>query len=342
MKILIIVGSEVHEYRRELYSGLGNIHDVTIFTEKSIKIPNCNVKLFKTFKIGKIRVQPNVLFEIYKRNYDKIIVVGNFSLLVNGLVLLFGRTDKIICWGFWPTSNILFDFLRAYVIKRGVPQIFYAKSHENYYKNQINANFISITATNTVYVDSLVVDKFTSDNKKHLIFVGSLNKRKGLENTILSLAPLLLKYKIKFIIFGDGSERENLEQLCLKNNVEDLVVFKGGCNDAEILSNFYGSSVCEISPNQAGLSVQRSLAHGVPFITLKTAVSGGEIDSIIDGYSGFKCVNMQSIIGSVELLLSNSHIQKKMCDFSKQMYQDQLTMDNMIKKFNEVIMYESK
>ena len=49
---------------------------------------------------------------------------------------------------------------------------------------------------------------------------------------------------------------------------------------------FYNRAIMSISLNQAGLSVLNSFAHGVPFVTMNNAASGGEKFNIVNNYNG--------------------------------------------------------
>ena len=46
-----------------------------------------------------------------------------------------------------------------------------------------------------------------------------------------------------------------------------------------------------MSYSQAGLSVLQSLGNATPYITTSKAISGGEINNIIEGETGFKNIS---------------------------------------------------
>ena len=88
-------------------------------------------------------------------------------------------------------------------------------------------------------------------------------------------------------IIGDGPELAKLNNWVNENNLDDIVRFHGRIVDSDVIEVFFRKSYACISPNQAGLSVIESMAYGVPFITSKYPITGGEYNAIIEGANGF-------------------------------------------------------
>ena len=66
---------------------------------------------------------------------------------------------------------------------------------------------------------------------------------------------------------GDGPQKEMLEELVLRINVDDRVWFYGSCYDEEMIAVALQNSVLCVSPGNVGLTSIHALNYGVPVIT---------------------------------------------------------------------------
>lgn len=221
-------------------------------------------------------------------NYDIIIALFDIRWLSIMSLLFIKRDFKIILWGIGTSKNEIANRIRISISKRSDALILYMDSlKDRFIKNGLNNEKIFI-ARNTLAINQV---PFSIDlaKKKSFLFIGSLYKEKQLETLLIAFSQIKNKLSrdIKVNIIGDGSEKERLLKLTTQLNLEDRVNFLGEILDESVLANYYKSAIASISPGQAGLSVLQSLAFGVPFITRYDAVSGGEIDNIIEGKSGY-------------------------------------------------------
>ena len=88
-------------------------------------------------------------------------------------------------------------------------------------------------------------------------------------------------------IIGDGPQENMLINWVKENNLTQSINFRGRITDESILIKYFQNALACISPKQAGLSVIKSLGYGVPFITSKYPITGGEYTAIIEGATGF-------------------------------------------------------
>jgi glycosyltransferase involved in cell wall biosynthesis len=122
-----------------------------------------------------------------------------------------------------------------------------------------------------------------------LIFVGSLYEEKGID-VLLQAYRFLIEKKIvmpDLIIIGDGPEKNNIKQFIKENHLENKIKMTGQISDDENLQEYFKKALICISPRQAGLTVQKSFSYGVPMLTIKYPISGGEFTSIMDQVTGF-------------------------------------------------------
>ena len=90
----------------------------------------------------------------------------------------------------------------------------------------------------------------------------------------------------KLMIVGSGSEEHTLKLKVCEYGLEDQIQFLGAIYKESELAKLFTESIICISPNQAGLSVLKSMGYGVPYVTHKDAITGGEILNIKNGENG--------------------------------------------------------
>ena len=335
-KLLILAGNKIPEYRKEIYDNLAEKYDLTIVSSKSnTKIEQACHIYDDGFRVGKFTFQINAIKEYLKNSDAKVVIIGNFTFISNLILLAFGSKTRVISWGFWKTGKKIQDMVREKIIARGVKQIFYCDEHKQSY----NAHYIkdnqAITARNTVFVDTSLVKK--NFNTRRIIFVGSLNQRKGLIEFIEAFSKFFISENIYMTVIGEGVMRNKIEEIIKSKGLTEHIDMLGFINDKVKLAQLYSYASVEISPKQAGLSIQRAFGNSTPFITLKNAISGGEINSIIDGYNGYKSENMDDLVNYTIKLINNTDELIKFSINAKTTYENSLTIQHMLASFEHII-----
>lgn len=121
--------------------------------------------------------------------------------------------------------------------------------------------------------------------RKTVISVGSLTKRKGYEYLLKAVTKVLEKNRdVDFLIVGNGPEEVNLKTLAAELNISDNVIFKDFVSDEE-LPRYYSSSeffALATLHEGFGLVFAEAMACGVPIVSTNVAavpevVGGGGI-----------------------------------------------------------------
>jgi len=210
-----------------------------------------------------------------------------------------------------------------------------------YYKNLFTVGDFFTANTNYLY-DQLITlgcDKgkievipMTVDTeyfypiKKHqnkrirIISVGRLITFKGHSYGISALKLLVDNgYDIEYTIIGDGPELENLTAKTRALNLQNIVDFKGVCNQSEILKNlqhsdiFLMTSTADYSGRREtqGLVTAEAQACGLPVVAF---ASGGVPYTILDGVTGFLVDenNINAMASKVEELIVSPELRSQM------------------------------
>lgn len=138
------------------------------------------------------------------------------------------------------------------------------------------------------YCTNKQVDKIKLNDDKIMLFIGNLEKNKGVEYAI-RMMPIVIKDvpEAKLVILGGGSERESLEKLSDELKVKDNVVFAGKVPNKEVDSYYEKSSIVVIPSiwmENSPIVIYEALALGKPVIT---SDRGGNPELIDEGVYGF-------------------------------------------------------
>lgn len=262
----IFCASDIHnsnEYINidNLYK-VDNIEDIPFVFVKTPQYSGNGISRIKnmvTFFINVIRVSKKYLI-----NHDRPDVILASSVhpltLVAGIII--AKKFKIPCIcevrDLWPESIVEFGNLKRksllakilyqgekWIYKNADKIIFTMEGGKDYIKNQKwdqeNGGPVDINKVNHInngvdlnaYIKNIEENNFEDDdlddnNYFKIIYTGSIRKANNIEIIINSAKYVLNKGhdNIKFIIYGDGDEKDRLQKKCIHENISN-VVFKG-------------------------------------------------------------------------------------------------------------------
>lgn len=305
-KVLILQGV-IANYRIATFNIIAKQFDLTVgYYDKDQSVEYCN---FKKVKLESYNVGPFTCVKSlrkYCRQFDVVIFMDDLHALSYCLLPFGPRKYKAISWGFGIRASYtrLYDVNRRHTFLDWVSQIvnavcdadiFYMEKAKEFWKDTSFDLSKVFVAPNTTAVASIDIEP---SMKKNLLFVGTLYEKKGIK--VLLQAYVKALHKVEKIpqlhIVGDGADASRLKQFVADNNLSERVIFHGAIYDEKELSTHFQRALLCISPHQAGLSVAKSMGYGVPFVTYKEAITGGERYHITHGENGILYENDSDLV----------------------------------------------
>lgn len=339
-KVLFVYDNLLH-YRIPLFNKLGEKYDFTVIhSGKGVFDYRNTFKeiVYKGYKLGPLLYRPQTIKHIYAKDYDVILYNFDVRWIVDMACLLFPvKTKKHILWGAWMTESSIANSVRLLFLKR-YKSLFYCHKSRMEFVDQGVAQDTTWVANNTVEINNRV-ESYKYD-KDIILSSGTLNKRKKNESLIRAFSEILphIDKKIKLVFIGDGVDMPNLKKLVQELEIDTRVVFLGKILDEELLISYFKRSYISVSFGQAGLSILHSFGYGVPYITSKHAISGGETSNIKNNLNGILTENSEkSLQENLLKVLSNIKIAKEMGENAYNYYSEYCTMKNMTQGFIDAI-----
>ncbi|WP_331561843.1 glycosyltransferase family 4 protein [Chlorobium sp.] len=290
LKIAIIYGPLLH-YRVALFEILSRRYELTVFTTKFnrgtiehgftvIEIP--------ALHLGPFHAQIGLRRRLLRGRFDVCISFLDVRHIDSLAAVFFPITPRTFCWGVWLTRSGIANYIRLSAIKRCEAALFYCYEHLQEVAELESDLDKLYVAPNTFAVPDVYMAS-SPKVRDSILFVGSFAPRKGLERLVRLFASALSEMPghIRLVLLGDGSLREQLIKLTNDLGVSGRVEMPGRVNDTNVLAYYYSRALVSVSLSQAGLSVLQSMGFGVPFLTIRGSISGGEINNISNGITGF-------------------------------------------------------
>jgi glycosyltransferase involved in cell wall biosynthesis len=197
-------------------------------------------------------------------------------------------------------------------------------------KNKIKKLNISILPNLAKLTESN--ESFEIKEKGFIIsYAGALEKIKGIDLLIKSIVQLN-DPEIKLLIFGEGSQLEELKKISNNN-----IIFYGKV-DHKYIGSIYSKSDLIVLPTLWPEPLARNLLeatyYGKPIIASDT---GGTKDSIINGVNGFLIEpKISELKEKIIILKNNKELCKKMGEESKKIYNEKFNNKKVLKRIIEV------
>lgn len=338
-KRLLILQNQILNYRIPVYEALNKKYEVTVIHAGSPVESSFQEIILELYMVRSFCMLRNFRRSVDRVNPDYIISMCDFHWpqFILGLPK---NTIKNVFWGLDCGSVKIVDELKRRIINvLKFPVLFYSKITEERWKDRISVS--TYVATNSVEV---AFPRF-SDTRSNFINIGSLNSRKRNDLLLHAFAGLSsdIRENAGIVLAGVGEDESMLRAMVIELGIEDSVAFIGYVDDLSTLSEIYGAAVASVSVGQAGLAVSQSVGFGVPFITHKNAITGGEIYGVQDGLTGrlLNCdldspeciVELTEVMTAAWSMRSNIEVYKS----CRMFYEEKLSIEAMVASFSEVL-----
>lgn len=360
-------------YRKPFFRQLSEIYDVKfLFTD----VKSYNIK-YKTDLSREIEGLEGVNYSVVKNNFGIALgairqAMGSYDVFVGGswdtskdlietffyFIIVKLRRKPFVLWREdwdWNVKSMKRSFVKivAGFIARNVDAVLVpgSKHREFFTKLGVRENKIFIMP-NVSNIQSSAEDEYNREKitkdlqlegKKVILFVGRLIDLKGVDFLLKAFSNLSKIHEdVILLILGDGPEKENLEKLTRKLNIDDRVIFTGNI-DNKLLGGYYLSSNVFVLPSittyyadACPLVVNEAMYFGKPVITSDAV---GTTFMIKNGENGYVVPerNSKALCESIEKVISNPELEKKMGMNSKKLIKSEFQYKNMVEGFNAAL-----
>ena len=292
---VLLIQQVIPSYRLPIFNMLAQNVDLTVVYESGAapKDAQFQTKLVKTFRVPR-------LGKVYRGGLNRL--TKGYDVVINSLdtpayaVKCLGRLKRkgfgLVHWGIGVSASYssAFDSPDAdasfyeSVLRESDACLFYSDYPFKKYNAQGWQQEKLFVAPNTVLVER----DDTPRTRDTLLFLGSLYPQKGFDELLeqYALAYAENPRVSRLIIIGDGSEKSRIEAWVQEHHLEERITLTGAIFDDAELGRYFSSAIACVSPNQAGLTVLKSMGCGVPYITRRDAITGGELFNITHGVNG--------------------------------------------------------
>lgn len=339
---VLLLQTEISGYNVSTYNEIAKEFDFTIgyfSKDKSAKECLFEKKKFASKKIGPFTFVKGL--HKFCKNFDVVCFVPDFHVPSFCVIPFMSHKYRVLSWsiGFRCSythpyvperkHNIL-DWVYYKILSKCDANIFYMeKSKEFWKKTRLSKDNIFI-APNTTEIAKF---DFIPEKKNDFLFVGTLYRGKGLDLLLSAFKQFKQRKQsgAKLIIVGKGEMESELKDFVQKEGLNESVIFTGAIYDEPTLATYFERSLLCFSPTQAGLSAPKSLGYGVPFVTRKDAITGGEIYHVTNGKTGILYESNDELLGIMLDAVDNREKYLKMGQNAMSYYQTNATIHHMAK-----------
>lgn len=176
-----------------------------------------------------------------------------------------------------------------------------------------------------------------SDNTTVLGFCARLEGCKG-HDWFIEVLRELSEHNVDFValLIGDGSQRQNLIELCEKSGVSERVIFCGFVKDVAPLMNIVDVNInCSVGTETSSLALSEGMSLGLPAVV---SDYGGNPYMIKHGVNGFVCHQGDHLKMAeyIETLIKDKKQYENMSVQARKRFEDELNAEAMTAQTNRL------
>ena len=150
-------------------------------------------------------------------------------------------------------------------------------------------------------------------NSKTIISCGSLIPVKGFYDVSLIFKKVLVNHSDwKWIIYGDGEDKNKLETQIREHNLEKNIILAGYEQDKSIIYNNKALYICTSRSEGFGITILEAMSYGIPCLAYN--IKYGPQELIENGVNGYLVnpFDIDSMAETIESLITESENRKKL------------------------------
>lgn len=278
------------------------------------------------------------------RSADIVISLFDVHYMSTIVLSLLPRNFKLIYWGIGFGHSRFANILRLFLSRKADALALYMPGNmHDFIRSGIPRNKV-FCAPNTIHVEK----PFFVENasmKDSFLFLGGLKKRKKVDELLKAFQRALPNFTkhIRIDVVGDGEMISELQLLADKLDIRDRVEFHGSITDNEKLAPYFKRAMAIVSPGQAGLTILHGFAHGVPMVTYRNAISGGEMENIIHGENGILYDGSVDELSNILVNLANNPEDvRRLGRNAYEYYMQNMTLNHLVQSFNDIFNFVTK
>ena len=310
---------------------------------KTIRIRN-KLNLYLTFFSILRRERIERVLVAHRANYARLASWSNilwkipYDIIVYGGEILLSKRKRSIRKNFERAEKIITisNFTKERLIEIGIPERKIVVIHPG----------VDPVKFDPRLDPSEVRKKYNLGNKKVVLTVSHLVKRKGHQNVLKALPQVLKKVpNLIYLIIGKGDEEEKLREIVKDLKLGEKVIFEGEVKEEE-LPLYYVACDLFIMPSYEikergdvegfGIVFLEANACGKPVIGGR---SGGVSDAIIDEETGLLVdpLNINQIVGALIKLFTNPELSRKLGKKGRERVEKEFNWGRMAQEIRGII-----
>lgn len=309
------------------------------YLDKKVEVLNLNIlkkseNIFSTFNnfIIRIRLIRRIVKKAKYECFISFINTMNITMLISTMFLNLKKIISDRNNPYYSRNSFLIKLLKLFFYRLADNLVLQTKQAKEYYwfiKNK------KIKIINNFFDEDLSVKKKYKLKKKiKIIVVSKIEKQKGINLIINSLAKIRNKYNFICDIYGSGSLIFDIKKNIKVNNLKFLVSIKKPVRLKKIYKNYdiyILSSYFEGYPN----SLVEAMICGLPVISSECSFGPREIISNKKNGLLFKVGSVNDLTKKLEFFMNNYSSASKMGINAKNFYKpDQINKRNLSKWLN--------
>ncbi len=349
---VIILYNKLFHYRIPVWNILAEKCDLTVtYSQGDGKIPlgmECHFKIMHlpAWEYGGRLVIQKTNVRKLVRQYDVVIAYGNISWLKYSTLPWFNST-KVIFHTLGVSASYdkgfdnhhEWDRIRAFFYSKANALLFYTTYPFEKYKKLGISSKKMFEAPNTVEVQPIK----ETVKKDSILFIGTLYRQKGIQSLLDAYLELSAKENLpKLRIIGKGPDSDSIREWIDENKMNSFIEMMGAIYDINEKAKYFAKAYACISPQQAGLSVLESMGYGVPFVSTKNAITGGELLNVHNGVDGIIMDNENQLVEVLKDIAINKEKYKEMGRKAQQFYNEYRKPQHMADGMWKAIQYVLK